>query len=247
MSLLSPDIRIALTPGLVAVAAPQLYREAPVAEGGDVLAALDELLRPLQLRGRVRVVLSHELARVWLLPSPPVRLNAAEMKGWVREHLARQFGEPVQGWRLAWQPAPPGQPVLTGAVEAGWFAAMRQILSEHGLKLAAVEPWLAPACARLRAAPGGRAWLALAEPGRITLARLERGVFRALRSSRVSGDPAAALAGMVARESLLADFSDAVPVWLETVQVQADWRGGSGLEVRQPASAQTGLAPMMGS
>lgn len=248
MSLLSPDIRIALTPGLVAVAAPRLYREAQVAEGGDALAALDELLASLQLRGRVRVVLSHELARVWLLPAPPVRLSTDEMKGWVQGHLAQQFGDAAQGWRLVWQPTPPGQPVLAGAIEAGWFAALQQILSTHGLKPAAVEPWLATACARLPAALGREgAWLALAEPGRITLARVERGAFRALRSSRMSGDPAAALAGMVARESLLAELADDSPVWLESVQLQADWRGNAGLEVRQATSAQTGLAPMMGS
>jgi hypothetical protein len=245
---LSPDIRIALTPGLVAVAAPRLYRETRVAEGGDALATLGELLGSLQLHGRARVVLSQEFARVWMLPAPPVRLKMAEMKGWVHDQLARQFGDSVEGWRFAWQPTPPGQPVLTGAVEAGWFAAMQQILSEHGLKPVAVEPWLVAACARLPAALGrGGAWLALAEPGRITLARVERGAFRALRSSRMAGDPAAALAGMVARESLLAELADDSPVWLESVQVQADWRSNAGLEVRQAASAQTGLAPMMGN
>jgi hypothetical protein len=145
-----------------------------------------------------------------------------------------------------WQPAPPGQPVLAGAVEDGWFAAMQQTLMQHGLKLAAAEPWLVAACARQGSAmKRENAWLALAEPGRITLARLERGVFRTLRSSRVQGDPAVALGEMVARESLLADLAGAMPVWLETVQTQADWRSGSGLEVRQAAAGQTGLAAMM--
>jgi len=247
VSLLSPDIRIALTPGLVAVAASRLYREAQVAEGGDALAVLGDLLGSLQLRGRARVVLSHELARVWLLPAPAVRLSAGEMKGWVHEHLKKQFGDAVEDWRSVWQPAPPGQPVLTGAIEAGWLAALQQTLSQHGLKPVAVEPWLAPACLRLPAALGrGAVWLALAEPGRITLARLEQGVFRVLRSSRISGDPATALAGMVARESLRADLDDQSPVWLESVQIQGDWRGNGGLDVRRAASAQSGLAPMLG-
>lgn len=248
MSLLSPDIRIALTPGLVAAAAPRLYREAAVEEGGDALDALDELLGSLSLRGRARVVLSHELARVGLLTAPPVRLNTGEMKAWVREHYVRQFGDVAEGWRFVWQPAPPGRPVLTGAVDAGWFAALRQTLSQRGLKPAVVEPWLAVACARLPTALGSEGtWLALAEPGRITLARLERGVFRSLRSSRMTGDPAAALAGMVARESLRGELADDLPVWLECVRVQADWQGRSGLEVRRPAAAQSGLAPMLGA
>ncbi len=247
MSLLSPDIRIALTPGLVAAAVPRLYREVRVEEGGDALAALDELLGSLQLRGRARVVLSHELARVGLLPAPPVRLDTGEMKAWVREHHARQLGDAADGWRFVWQPAPPRQPVLAGAVDAGWLAALRQTLSQRGLKPAAVEPWLAVACVRLPPALAREgAWLALAEPGRITLARVERGAFHALRSSRMSGDPAAALAGMVARESLRAGLADDSPVWLESVQVHADWRGHSGLQVRQAASAQAGLASMLG-
>lgn len=248
MSLLWPDIRIALTPGLVAVSAAGLYREAEVEEGGDALAVLDGLLGSLQLRGRVRVVLSHELARVGLLTPPPVRLATSEMTAWVREHHARQLGDAADGQHFVWQPAPPGQPVLIGAIDAGWLAALRQTLSQRGLKPAAVEPWLAAACTRLPAALGKAAWMALAEPGRITLARVERGVFRLLRSSRMSGDPAAALAGMIARESLraeLAELADPAPVWLESVQVHADWRGHSGLEVRQTAAAQTGLASML--
>lgn len=246
MSLLWPDVRIALTPGFVAAAATGLYREAEVEEGGDALAALDGLLGSLQLRGRARVVLSHELARVGLLPPPPVRLNTGEMAAWVREHHARQLGDAADGWRFVWQPAPPGQPVLTGAIDAGWLAALRQTLSQHGLKPVAVEPWLAVACARLPAALGREAaWMALAEPGRITLARVERGAFRLLRSGRMSGDPAAALAGMIARESLRAELADPAPVWLESIQVHADWRGRSGLEVRQAAAAQTGLASML--
>lgn len=246
MSPLSSDIRIALTPAMVAAATPRLYREAEVAQGGEPLDALGELLRELRLKGRARVVLSHELAGVWLLPPAPVRLKPAEMQGWVRDRLLRQFGEAAGGWRVVWQPVPPGEAVLAGAVEAGWLAALQQTLLDNGLKPAAVEPWLVAACGRLRSALGkGASWLALAEPGRITLARIERGEFRTLRSGRVAGDPAAGLGEMVARESLLADAADGSPVWLQSVGVQADWRGAAGLDVRLAAGAQSGLAAMM--
>ncbi len=246
MSLLSPDIRIALTPEWVAVGTSRLYREARVEEGSDALYTLAELLGSLKLKGRARVVLSHEMARVWLLPAPPVRLKTDEMKGWISAYLARHFGIATDGWQLAWQPAPPGQPVFAGAIDVGWLAAMNQVLKDKGVKPVAVEPWLVTVSHRLRNKLGkGAAWLALAEPGRITLARFEGGAFRGLRSSRIVDDPAETLAAMVGRESLLANIDDHSPIMLEAVQVQANWRDKSGLDVRQPNPMQSGLASMM--
>lgn len=237
MSPLSPSPLLALAPGYAALAAGGRVHEAHLADSADPLAGLADLLAPLRRRGRVRVVLSHELARVWLLPAPPMRLATAELQGWLAETLAGRFGEPARAWRLAWQPAPPGRPLLVTALDAAWLEALQAALASQGLRAAMVAPWLAGAANRLRRPLArGAAWLALAEPGRITLARLEAGEFAALRSSRVAGEPAAALADMVAREGLRAGLAGAAPVWLAADRVEADWRQ-SGLDIRPAAAA----------
>ena len=118
MSLLSPSLRIALTPGRVAVAAGRAYREAAVAAPGwaGALEALSGLLAGSALRGRASVTLSHHFSPVHLLQSPPVALKPLEMQGWIRDTLARQFGEAGRDWQVSWAAEPPGAQVAAPQV-----------------------------------------------------------------------------------------------------------------------------------
>ena len=119
MSPLSPSVRIALTPGRVAVAAGNDRREAAVAtpDWAGALAELSALLASAKPRGGSSVTLSHHFAQVHLLPSPPVALKPIELQGWIRDQLARQFGETGRDWRVAWQAEPPA--VLARVVSPG--------------------------------------------------------------------------------------------------------------------------------
>lgn len=250
MSLLLPRARIAITPDHVAVSSGGNYRESPVGAGNGegILKALADLLGSLHLRGRAEIVLSHQLAPVWLLPPAPVRLNWKETEGWVRERLGEQFGELAGKWRLAWEAPPPGDPILASGVESAWLDKLADILQAKSIKPTSVQPWLAMTCNGHRRALGsGTAWLALAEKGRLTLAGLERGRLKTVRSNQVTDDPAAALAEMLERESLLGAGSNAKRVWLQTVHVDADWRSLKGPEIRELSTASAGLAAMMGA
>lgn len=250
MSLLWPKVRIAITPGHVAAASAGNFRESPVtAQGGEaILKVLADLLDGLKARGRADIVLSHQLAPAWLLPAPPVRLNWAETEGWARDRLTAQFGDLVSQWRLSWESAPPGAPVLVSGVEAGWLDKLINILQAKGIKPARVQPWLAVACNRHQRSLGSRAaWLVLAESGRLTLAGLEGGSLKTLRSNQVTADPAAALAEMLSRETLLGDSTKPGKVWLQAVHVDADWRGLGGIDIRELSPASAGLGAMMGA
>lgn len=249
MSLLWPSARIAITPDFVAVSSGGNYRESPVGPGNGeaVLKAVADILDARRLQGRAEIILSHQLAPVWLLPAAPVRLSWKETEGWVRERLAEQFGDLAGQWRLAWEAPPPGDPILASGVEAAWLGKLVDILKAKSVKPVGVRPWLAAACnGHARKLGSGTAWLALAENGRLTLAGLERGRLKTVRSNQVTEDPAATLAGMLERESLLGSGAAAKRVWLQTVHVDADWRGLQGLEVRELSPASAGLAAMMG-
>lgn len=254
MSLLWPSARIALTPGQVGMAVGRSLREAAVAEPGwaGALKALAELLAEGGTKGRARVVLSHQFAPAYLLQAPPVRLSPREMQGWARERLLQQFGETARDWQLAWQAEPPGEPFLVSTLAQERLAELKEALGTRGLRAVSVQPWLAEACRRHRALLGrGATWLALAEPGRLTLARLERGRFRSLRSAQIGADPARDLADMLARETLLdagqAGHGDG-PVWLESLRVSADWQAlADRIQLRQLSPPDRGLAPLLGA
>jgi len=244
---LSPS-HLLLSPGHVAVAGGGRYRERPAAEAGGALKALAELLREEGLTGRADVVLSHKLAPVWLVPSAPTRLDWRETGGWVRDRLTSQFGEPADKWHLSWQPAPPGEPILVSGVESTWLLELLALLKTAGIHPTCVRPWLSAACRRHRGPLGrGSAWLALAEPGRLTLAGLRRGRVESLRTGPCTDDPAAELAAMVEREALLDSRAAPDRVWLQSVHVEADWQRASGLEFKPLTSARAGLGAMLGA
>lgn len=248
MSLLSPEARIALLPrraGLAAGGRPPALRDAE--QGG--LGALDELLAAQGgLRGRARVTLSHHLARLFLVPAPPVRLRPREMRPWLEDRLADTLGRPSD-WRLTWDPPVPGHPVLAAAVESALIDGLAATLGRHGLGLAGVRPWLADAWNRRRL---GRAsgWYGLLEPGRMTVLRLAGGRPASLRQRALGDDAAADLAALLAREDLLAGSEASTDVWLERAGVQGDWsRLGGGRRVHElagpadPALALLSCAP----
>ena len=249
MSLLSPRLRIAVTPARVALAAGRAYREAAVTVPGwaGALEALAGLLAGAALRGRAGVTLSHHFAPVHLLPAPPVALKPLEMQGWIRDTLARQFGEAGREWRVTWQAEPPGESFIAGSMAPGPLAELEAVMRAASLKPTAVQPWLAVAWNRQRRRLGrGRAWFALAEPERLTLAGLDGGRVTSLRSTLMQGEPLAALEDLLKREALLAGEAVPAPLWVESALPPLNWQGiGGGRSVHPLASGREALAAML--
>ena len=249
MSLLSPRTRIALTPARVAVASGRDHRDAVVTVPGwaGALETLSALLAGSGLRGRTSVTLSHHFAPVHLLSAPPVALKPLEMQGWIRDTLARQFGEAGRDWRVSWQVEPPGEPFLASSLEPARLAELEGVLRAASLKPVEVQPWLALAWNRQRRRLGrGRAWFALAEPERLTLAGLEAGRVKRLRSIVMQGDAVAALADLLTREALLAGEAAPAPLWVESVLPAVNWQGvGGGRSVHPLAGGREALAALL--
>lgn len=250
MSLLWPSARVAIAPGHVAVAAGRRFREATVAKPGwnEALKTLSELLAEERPGARARVVLSHHFAPVYLLPATPVRLSSEELGGWAREQMVVQYGEAARDWQLAIHAEPPGDPFLVSTLLSEQLSDVRETLDAAGIKAVSVHPWLAVVCNQHRASLGrGTAWLALAEPGRLMLARLRGGRFQTLRSTQTSLDPARDLADMMVRETLLHEDGKTGPVWLASMHVHAGWQTLAGkIELRQLCPPDQGMGAMLG-
>lgn len=251
MSLLSPSVRIALTPDRVALVSARGYRDAVVTTPGwaGALEALSGLLAGSGLHGRASVVLSHFFSPVYLLQSPPVALKPLEMQGWIRDQLARQFGEAGRDWRVTWQAEPPGEAFLSSSFEPARLADLDGVLRAASLKAVDVQPWLAAAWNRQRRRLSrGRAWYALVEPGRLTLLGLENGRARSLRSAPMQDDAVAALTGLLTREALLAGEETPAPLWIESTGLRPDWQAlGSGRSVHALPPGREALGALLGN
>lgn len=231
MSLLSPRVKIALTPGRVAVADGRSYHDANVASPGwsGALESLAELLSTSGLRGRASVTLSHHLAPIHLLPAPPVVLKVAEMQGWIADYLVRHLGESARELRVAWQAELPGNPFLVSVLEQNALAELEAVIRSASLEPVKVQPWLAGAWNRARRKfSRGRGWFVLAEPERLTLAGVERGRIQCLRSALMQEDAVRVLANLLKREAMLAGETSPAPVWIESAMSPLNWQQALG-------------------
>lgn len=240
-----------MTPGRVAVAGGGQSREAEVAVPGwaGALEALKELLAGAKLAGRASVTLSHHFAPVHLLTAPALTLKPLEMQGWIRDALAKQFGEGARAWQVAWQPEPPGRPFIASSFEPAQLAELEGALRAASLKASGIRPWLAASWNRQRRRVGrGRAWYALAEPGRMTLLGLDGGRVASLRSSLFQNDALESLADLLRREALLAGEAVPAPLWIDNVALAPNWQAlGEGRRVQPLPHGREALAAMLGT
>jgi len=199
------------------------------------LAALQSLLQEHKPRGRVAVLLSSHFAPLWLLPGAPTRLNFEETRGWVESQAAERFGDLAANWRIAFRPAPAGEPILATGIDAGHWAELLRTLTAAGLSTDSVTSWPALALARYgKSGRRGTTRLALVESGRLTLVSLARGKPVALDSVRGESLPAA-LADLAARAALVDGLGDA-PLLLVGTGVPGDW-GGARVLANAPETA----------
>lgn len=240
---------LALLPGHAALRTGGRLLEQAAGEGWEgALAALESLLAQVRPRGGVRVVLSHHFSRPLLLPPPPVRLSPAEMDGWVAGRLTESYGTEAAAWRPVWQDMPPGRPVPVAVMDGARFDRLDRQLKEAGLVIGSAEPWFSVAWNRHRRVLAGRSgWLALLEPGRIALARVESGRPASLRTAQSGAEPLADLAAMIVRESLHGGVEGRGDLWLAAVGVDAPAAGtlaGCDLHGLLPnGAAWSGLLP----
>lgn len=242
MSLLSPELRLALLPDRAGLAWRGSVR---MARAGSGLEALQGLLAEHAGRGRARVTLSQHLARLFLLPPPPVALRRMEVEAWLRDRLAAALdgGARPADWSLTWDAVEPGRAVLAAAMEQRLLDELAACLGRHGLHLAGLQPWLATAWGRRPQIRRASGWYALLEPGRMTLLGLQRGRPQSLRQRAWAGAPEAELAALLAREILLSGHGKGDDLWLESTGIDADWSVLAGRRVHRFAgSAEPALA-----
>lgn len=160
---------------------------------------------------RLRVVLSHHFVRYALLPWNPALKSEEAWRAYAEHRLAAVYGASATPWTLRVAATAPRGARVACATEQALLDALQEALHARGVRLDSVQPHLMSAFNHERRRLGRAShWLVVEEAGRLALALIERGAWRALRSRRVDAGWRDALPGLLARETALLGL-DALP------------------------------------
>ncbi|UGQ47663.1 hypothetical protein [Massilia endophytica] len=156
------------------------------ADGPGQAEALAHALRAL-LEGQptqgwpVAFVLSDELVRIWQVTPPPQAARLADIEAAATLRFHALYGEPPSAWQVSadWRA---NGPFFAAAVPRTLQAALEHTAQDYGMALVECVPMFVTAWNRWRRAVRADAWFAHAHGELLTLAVIEAGELRALRS-----------------------------------------------------------------
>ena len=157
-------------------------------ESGDdwrgAVAALPEMLKAH--RGmKASVVLADQFARYALLPHTDAVKTPAQWLALARHRFSALHGAIAAEWEVKVTETAPLGARLACAVDRELIEQLAGVFVASSVKLISVQPFLVAAFNRIRQTVGnGSCWIVVEEPGRLTLALLQRGAWVAIRSRR---------------------------------------------------------------
>jgi hypothetical protein len=184
----------------------------PDPNGVEWRAALDALPGVLASfpNHEVSLVLADQFVRYALIAWNSALKNDEQWQALARHRLATVHGAAAAEWDVKLSETAPAGPRLACAVDRALLAELAAAITAANARLASVQPFLVAAFNRIRATIGeGSCWLVVEEPGRLTLAFIQRGVWLAVRSRRVEPAWRASLPELIERESAFLALSEA--------------------------------------
>lgn len=206
MSLLwrNPQRRIGLCSDRLFLSKTRVIPVAPCADAAEWRAAVDalpEILLSLKYP-EASVVLADQFVRYALLPWNASIKNEEQWLALARHRLAAIYGPVASGWEVKLADTAPKGPRLACAVDRALIEELAAKFVAANVRLTSVQPFLIAAFNRIRRHIGnGSCWLVVEEPGRLTLAFIQRGVWVAIRSRRADQRWREMLPEIIERES----------------------------------------------
>lgn len=152
------------------------------------LAAFGAYLREagVTLRGvPVAVSITTRWCHLAMLPWSDALLHEDSARRYRQAHFAGVFGEAARSWEIACDDAPYGEPRLACGIERELLDGLQRVAREHGHPCIAIESILSIASRAIGA--GRHQAMAVIEPGRLVLARLEGGRIAAVQAQPCRG------------------------------------------------------------
>ena len=157
-------------------------------EGADdwraALATLPEILKAHSTR-EASVVLADQFVRYALLPWNQAVKSRAQWLALARHRFGALHGAAAAAWEVKVSETAQQGSRLACAVDRELVEQLASIFTSSRVKLVSVEPFLVAAFNRIRQQVGnGSCWIVVEEPGRLTLALIQRGAWLAIRTRR---------------------------------------------------------------
>jgi hypothetical protein len=161
----------------------------------------------------VSVVVADQFVRYALLPWNEALKTEEQWLTLARHRLSAIHGAAAAGWEIKLTETAPKGPRLACAVDRELIDELAAKFVAANARLVCVQPFLVAAFNRMRSGilstiGSGSCWLVIEEPGRLTLAFIQRGVWVAIRSRRSDSRWRAALPEIIERESAFLALSE---------------------------------------
>lgn len=146
--------------------------------------ALPEILKAHKSR-EASVVLADQFVRYALLPWTEAVKSPDQWLALARHRFSALHGAAAAAWDVKVTETAPLGARLACAVDRELIEHLASLFVSSGVHLVSVQPFLVAAFNRIRKSVGnGSCWIVVEEPGRLTLALIQRGAWVAIRSRR---------------------------------------------------------------
>ena len=173
----------------------------------------------------VTMVLSNHFVRYDCLPWNDAVNNEDEQLVFARHRLTQIYGSAAQAWAITLSPGRKGDARIVAAVDDTFLQTLKQAITEEGIKLHSIQPYLMASFNRyIKTIGQGSGWFVAAEAGRFALALFHEGQWKRVLLRR--GGDMSMLHEWLERESLTS--GDNVPS-REVFLFAPDWPRDVGL------------------
>jgi len=216
------QIRIGLAPHCIFVSGAKPVELA--ANDGSWHAAVDALPAVLsEQKGEACIVIADQFVRYTLLPWNETLKNAEQWGALARHRFGALYGPRAVEWDVRVTETSPMGPRLAVAIDRELLVKLMENAAASNVRLISVQPFLVAAFNRIRKQVGdGTCWIVVEEPGRLTLALIQRGMWVAVRSRRADRMWRHVLPEILERESAFLGLSDPVTRVILCVQEEFD-------------------------
>ena len=177
-------LRIGLGAGRVMVSGGKAVELPCAVDWRAAVDALPEILKSHQTRD-ASLVLADQFVRYALLPWNGAVKTPVQWLALARHRFSALHGAIAAGWDVKVTETAPLGARLACAVDRVLIEGLAAAFVNAGVNLVSVQPFLITAFNRIRRQIGnGSCWIVVEEPGRLTLALIQRGAWVAIRSRR---------------------------------------------------------------
>jgi len=204
------QLRIGLAPDRIYLSGAKTVEVA--AGDGTWNAPVEALAAALAgAKGEAAVVLADQFVRYSLLAHNETLKTAEQWTALATHRFNTLHGPRAADWQITVTQTAPIGPRLACAVDRALITRLAEIFVKANLHLASVQPFLVAAFNRIRKTVGnGSCWIVVEEPGRLTLALIQRGMWIAIRGRRADKGWRNVLPEILGREGAFLGLSQPV-------------------------------------